>query len=83
MKGKVSIWFALSVITLAMVVAIESAYGPPQNDNKNAGPRTVEQIYAKECATCHRKDGSAKTFKSKFTQARNLTDAQWQDSVSD
>ena len=83
MKTKVSILFALSLLSLAMVVAINSAHGVAQNDNKNKGPRTAEQIYAKECATCHGKDGEAKTFKSKFTHARNFTDGQWQDSVSD
>ena len=45
--------------------------------------RTAAAIYSKECATCHGKDGQAKTFKAKFNHARNLTEAQWQDSVSD
>jgi cytochrome c6 len=45
--------------------------------------RTAAAIFAKECATCHGKDGQAKTFKAKFNHARNLTDAQWQDGVSD
>ena len=40
-------------------------------------------LFAKNCATCHGKDGRAKTFKAKFNGARNLTDAQWQESVSD
>jgi len=41
------------------------------------------ETYAKQCATCHGKDGRAKTFKGKLTKARNLTDAEWQDRVSD
>jgi len=45
--------------------------------------RTAAAIYSKECATCHGKDGQAKTFKAKFNHARNLTDAQWQGRVSD
>jgi mono/diheme cytochrome c family protein len=46
--------------------------------------RTAAAIYSKECATCHGKDGRAQTFKSKhFVHARDLTNAQWQDSVSD
>ncbi|HEY0384917.1 MAG TPA: cytochrome c, partial [Pyrinomonadaceae bacterium] len=40
-------------------------------------------LYAKSCATCHGKDGQAKTFKAKFNHARNLSDAVWQQSVSD
>src|SRR3954468_8934834 len=40
--------------------------------------------YSKNCATCHGKDGSAHTFKSKHhVHARDLTDARWQSEVSD
>ena len=41
------------------------------------------QIYAKHCASCHGKDGRARTFKAKFNHARDLTDPLWQDEVSD
>jgi mono/diheme cytochrome c family protein len=37
----------------------------------------------KNCATCHGEDGHAKTFKAKFNHARDLTNAEWQASVSD
>jgi mono/diheme cytochrome c family protein len=39
-------------------------------------------LFAKSCSTCHGKDGQAKTFKGKFNHARNLTDSEWQASVS-
>lgn len=40
-------------------------------------------LYAGECATCHGKDGKAKTFKAKLNHARNLTDAGWQAEVTE
>lgn len=40
-------------------------------------------LYNKHCATCHGKDGRAKTMKAKFNKARDLTDAKWQASVTD
>ena len=40
-------------------------------------------LYSKHCATCHGKDGRAKTFKGKLKHARDLTDAEWQARVSD
>ena len=40
-------------------------------------------LFGSECATCHGKDGKAKTFKAKFNHARNLTDATWQAEVTD
>lgn len=43
----------------------------------------VKVLFDKRCASCHGKDGQAKTFKAKFNKARNLTDAAWQASVND
>lgn len=40
-------------------------------------------LFGSECATCHGKDGKAKTFKAKLNHARNLTDAKWQAEVTD
>jgi len=41
------------------------------------------QLYAKQCASCHGKDGRAKTIKGKLKHARDLTDGEWQERVSD
>lgn len=40
-------------------------------------------IFEDKCATCHGRDGRAKTFKAKFNKARDLTGAAWQAEVSD
>jgi cytochrome c oxidase cbb3-type subunit III len=56
---------------------------------EEAGTAPDEQLAAgkvlfdKNCATCHGKDGHAKTLRAKFNKARDLTEAQWQDSTSD
>ena len=79
------------VALIATVVGVCLVWLPglaarPANDNKRAaaqGPRDAAVIYAKSCATCHGKDGRAKTFKAKFNGARNLTDATWQADASD
>ena len=69
------------LIATAMIVGHAHTLLPKGNERESQ--RSTEEIYAKECATCHGTDGRAKTFKSKFTHARNFTDAQWQDTVSD
>jgi mono/diheme cytochrome c family protein len=39
--------------------------------------------YNSKCAKCHGRDGRSKTMKGKFTHSRDLTDAEWQNNVSD
>src|SRR5438874_10008229 len=39
--------------------------------------------YNSKCAKCHGHDGRSKTMKGKFTHSRDLTDAEWQNNVSD
>ena len=45
--------------------------------------RGATTVFKSKCATCHGKDGRAKTFKAKFNGARNLADSSWQESVTD
>lgn len=66
--------FSISQARLT-AVAVETA------DAESAAD--AASLFAKRCASCHGRDGRAKTFKGKLTHARNLTDAGWQNSVSD
>jgi mono/diheme cytochrome c family protein len=45
--------------------------------------RSAPQLYRKYCVSCHGSDGHAKTSKGRYSHARDLTDAQWHDDVSD
>ena len=81
MKKLLALVFLLSSIVIVGAAAI-SRSSPVLVTEVNAA-RTAAAIFAKDCASCHGKDGRAKTLKAKFNHARNLTDAQWQDSVSD
>lgn len=51
--------------------------------NANSNARTAPQLYRKYCVSCHGSDGRAQTSKGKFSHARDLTDAKWQDEASD
>ena len=55
--------------------------GPVANQNEQ--PAGAAELFLSRCASCHGKDGKAKTFKAKFNSARNLTDSRWQTEVSD
>jgi cytochrome c oxidase cbb3-type subunit 3 len=47
------------------------------------GQTNAAALFSKNCARCHGRDGRASGLKAKATGARNLTDAKWQDRVSD
>ena len=40
-------------------------------------------IYNRQCVSCHGRDGRGRTRKGRQTHARDMTDASWQDDVSD
>lgn len=45
--------------------------------------RSAAELYSKNCATCHGRDGRSKTLKARRNHARNISDPEWQDRVSD
>ena len=45
--------------------------------------RPAPQLYRRYCVSCHGSDGKGQTSKGRFSHARDLTDAEWQDNVSD
>jgi mono/diheme cytochrome c family protein len=49
----------------------------------NISVRSAAEVYARSCASCHGRNGRAKTFKGRMKHARNLADAEWQSRVSD
>ena len=84
---KVLQYSALLIIALSCLCWLARVRAAkPAAHSEDASPRDTDAsvLYAKNCATCHGKDGQANTFKSKHhLHARNLTDAAWQTSVSD
>ncbi len=58
------------------------SFGSPLPTGSQKDP-DANSLFVKNCATCHGKDGKAKTFKAKLNGARNLTDSAWQANVSD
>jgi mono/diheme cytochrome c family protein len=49
----------------------------------NVSARNAAELYARNCASCHGKDGRAKTLKGKLKHARDFTDPTWQDRIGD
>jgi mono/diheme cytochrome c family protein len=80
MRQIVTLSSLASLVTCLIVVANGTARsGAPSFNSERSAP----QIYGRFCVSCHGQDGRATTNKGKFNHARDLSDPQWQDDVSD
>jgi cytochrome c6 len=76
------------ILALSLVVIVASAkiaFNSPKIafEKRSESAKSAAEIYEKSCASCHGKDGQAKTVKAKFNHARNLTDSEWQGKATD
>ncbi len=75
---------AAVLISFCLWLNPTSTASPATATESSAMPETdARGLYNKRCADCHGRDGRSKSLKGKLTHARDLTDAQWQDRVSD
>jgi mono/diheme cytochrome c family protein len=79
----VGINLIIAICGLLIISSLVSGARASANAGTKVSMRTAAQLYSKHCASCHGKDGRAKTFKAKFNHARNLTEPGWQEAVSD
>ena len=70
------VFLSLALLLIATVATALAA-------SANAPLLPAAQTYRRHCISCHGSDGKGKTSKGRFSHARDLTDAQWQDDVSD
>lgn len=68
-----------TLLLIAALLAATPALPPAVAD----APAEASQLFQKNCANCHGKDGRARTFRARFNKARDLTDAQWQEATAD
>ena len=72
-----------SSVFIAIFVAVFACVAAFASTARNETARSASQLYRRHCVSCHGSDGRAKTSKGKFSHARDFTDAQWQDDVTD
>jgi mono/diheme cytochrome c family protein len=69
---------------ILFLFTITSALGLAQSLNAAVtNTRSAATLYSRNCASCHGRDGRAKTVKAKKNHARDLADSEWQNRVSD
>ena len=85
MKSLLRPGLALSaVVTLfAVLILMHAARTQARVNNAVAPAADAKTIYSSKCASCHGSDGRSKSMRGKLTHARDLTDAGWQNDVSD
>ena len=67
---------AIAVVSFGRAHTARATFATPM-------PIEAKPIYDSKCASCHGKDGRAKSLHAKHVHARDLTDAGWQNDVSD
>ena len=75
--------YLLLVLILVAALGVAFASGARGGKPITVSAGSAAEWYAKKCASCHGKDGRAKTFKGKLKHTRDLTDPEWQDRASD
>jgi mono/diheme cytochrome c family protein len=74
--------YALLLIVTA--VAVGSAFASrAMTDERGGFGNVTTRSAAKNCASCHGREGRGKTFKGKLKHARDLANSEWQGNVSD
>lgn len=72
--------FWLAILLFVMLPASFVCAGAAGRVSSAADARSS---YNGKCASCHGRDGRSKTARGRRTHSRDLTDANWQDDVSD
>ena len=68
------------IVVAAAVLSLFNVLGAVNTNEAAADART---IYNRQCVACHGRDGRGRTRKGRQAHARDMTDASWQDDVSD
>ena len=74
--------YTVSIFGVALVLMSASALSSSEARSRFIAQNAAAS-YGKHCASCHGRDGQSKTRKAKLNHARNLTDSEWQERVSD
>ena len=74
---------AVGLVLFALTVFISGSRTYAGTEDSVASSSDAKTTFDAKCAKCHGKDGRAKGLISKAKGTRNLTDAKWQEDVSD
>jgi mono/diheme cytochrome c family protein len=77
------LWLSPIVLGALCLFAIAGAAIRVATPNASASAADARATYNAKCAKCHGRDGRGKTAQGKRTHARDMTDGNWQNDVTD
>jgi mono/diheme cytochrome c family protein len=85
MRERQEFWSVLALLAAAFAVLFIAQATETQARVNVAAPMSgdAKATFDSKCASCHSRDGRAKSLHAKHVHARDLTDAAWQGNVSD
>ena len=86
MKGRMKFGLVVMLVVAGFsIFALARATKTEPLSNEHAAMMSSDAggIYGSKCAKCHGRSGNGKTVRGKLDHARDLTDANWQNDVSD
>ena len=83
MKERLTFGLVLSIVLAVFSILTFTDRTASRDKSAPPVPGDAKATFDAKCASCHGKDGRAKTMRGKLSHARNLSDAQWQANVSD
>src|SRR5687768_15604100 len=73
--------FFIFIIAAATGLSLFTVFG--EGNTNEAALADAATIFSRQCVSCHGRDGRGRTRRGRQTRARDMTDASWQDDVSD
>jgi cytochrome c6 len=85
MRERQKSWSALALLAavFAVLFIVQATKTEGRVNVLSPMPGDAKTTFDAQCAKCHGKDGRAKSLHAKHVHARDMTDAAWQDSVTD
>ena len=72
--------FFIFIAAAAAGLSLFTVFG---EGNSEAALSDAATLYSRQCVSCHGRDGRGRTRRGRQTHARDMTNASWQDDVSD
>jgi mono/diheme cytochrome c family protein len=85
MRERQKFWSVLALLAalFAVLFIVQATKTEGRVNVPTSMPADAKATFDSQCAKCHGRDGRAHTTRGRLSHARDMTDASWQNEVSD